>query len=62
MSNHKLIRVVLEYDDEIQTLEGDAAASWERTVNGCIVIADVHGYHFPVIEWRIEKREVKDEN
>lgn len=39
----KIIKIIVEYDDNIQTLEGDAAAEWIDNVNACVHLVQVHG-------------------
>ena len=49
----KLIKVVLEYNDKIQILEGEEARSWLESINSNIVFNYIHGIEFPKYDWKI---------
>lgn len=52
MSDAKLVRVELEYDDsEATRIVGPAAQRWLEAVNGMAGIARVHGFTLDPVVW-----------
>lgn len=38
----KILKVTLEFEDEIRTIEGEEAEAWLDNANGCASIAHIH--------------------
>jgi len=56
MSDKKLVRVELEYDNgEIHRLTGEDAEKWLEAANGQAVMSALHGMSFPEFKWEITK-------
>ena len=49
---NRLLRVTLEYDDEILMVEGPDAELWESGVAAQAVMSEVHGGGFPKLNWK----------
>lgn len=54
----RLIKVTLEYEDHIDTLEGDDARKWESDANGAITFNYAHGIKFPEFPWKTAKKKI----
>jgi len=55
VSDLKLVRVTLEYDNgRITSLEGEDADSWMSAANSACVMSHIHGMPFPDFNWKIE--------
>lgn len=52
----KLLKVVLEFEDKIQTLEGKDAQKWIESVNGMCIMGHIHGIPFPTFAWETKKK------
>lgn len=52
----KLIKVVLEFEDEIQTLKGKEANEWLKEVNGHVLMGWVHGQLMSKFNWKRKKK------
>lgn len=52
----KLVKVVLEFEDEIKTLKGIEAESWIQACNSLSIMGAVHGQIFPKFNWKIKKK------
>ncbi len=56
----KLLKVTLEYDDEIMTIDGKEAEKWNHCNTVLATLAYAHGMNpfdaYPV-KWTIEKKE-----
>jgi hypothetical protein len=50
----KLLKVIMEFEDKIQTLEGEEAQRWLESINSMCVMEHVHGRPFPTYKWKIE--------
>ncbi len=51
-----LIKVTLEFNDEIRQLEGEKANKWFEELNSICVFAAVHGEHLSNFNWTIAKK------
>jgi len=51
-----LIKVTLEFSDEIRQLEGEKANKWFEELNSICVFAAVHGEHLSNFNWTITKK------
>ena len=57
----KLIKVVLQYEDKVLTLDGDKAANFDNVLKGLSNIALTHGYGIPDLGWVVtQKKEIED--
>jgi len=56
MSEKKLIKVTLEFEDEIKSLVGKDAQKWLEATNSMAVMEHIHGRPFPMLKWRIVKK------
>ncbi len=55
MSEPKLIKVTMEFDDgKIQWLVGAKAEEWLKAVNGQCVMSHIHGMSFPSFRWKVK--------
>ena len=52
----KLLKVMMEFEDKIQTLKGKQAQEWLKACDSQITMGWVHGHLFPSFKWRIEKK------
>jgi hypothetical protein len=53
MSQNKgnILKVTLEFENSIITLEGEEAEKWKKMVDSNDVLAHVHGAKHPPLEW-----------
>ena len=47
----KLLKVTLEFDNEIHTLEGEYAQKWLEAVNGVLGLHQARGLGVPELAW-----------
>ena len=52
----KILKISFEYDDHIDTLEGNEAQKWMEAANGLITFNYAHGVEFPRFPWKTEKK------
>ena len=52
----KLVKVIFEYEDTIETLEGKQAQKWLDACNSQLMMGWVHGHGFPEFNWRVQKK------
>ena len=58
MSEKKLIKITLEYDNgDVSYLEGSEAERWSKAVDGAIVMNAIHGNEFPEFKWKKVREE-----
>ena len=58
----KLVYVEMRYDDgSIHYIDGKKANKWLESVNGCCVMASIHGHGMESYEWK-KKKEQKKKN
>jgi hypothetical protein len=46
----------MEFEDKIQSLEGEEAQKWLDECNGKIIMESLHGRPFPNFNWKIENK------
>ena len=54
----KLLKVTLEFEGKIQTLEGEEANSWLKELNSAAFMSAIHGMELSKRKWKIVKKEV----
>lgn len=54
--SRKLIKVVFEYEDSIETLEGKQAQKWLDACNNQVLLGWTHGHSFPKFDWKTRKK------
>jgi hypothetical protein len=52
----KLLKVTMEFEDKVQTLEGEEAQRWLTALNGQCTMEHVHGRPFPEFKWKIKDK------
>lgn len=48
----KLIKITMEFESYVQTLEGEEAQKWLDACNATCVMEHVHGRPFPAFKWK----------
>lgn len=56
---NKLKKITFEYEDHVDTLDGDDAHEWLLAANGMIAFNRAHGMSFPKFPWKSYKLERK---
>lgn len=52
----KLLKVVLEFNNRTETLEGEEAGLWQKLVNDACVTSQVYGGRvFPKLNWQVSE-------
>ena len=52
----KILKVTLEFEDTIQTLEGKEAQKWLDAADAATSMEFIHGRPFPAFDWKYEKK------
>jgi hypothetical protein len=53
----KILRITLEFDKEIRTLEGEEAEKWQEATTSQGVFCFTHGMEFPQLKWKVTKKD-----
>ena len=57
----KIIKVTLEFDDKIMTIEGEEAEKWDNHCLGMATLASIHKmnpFDSDPIKWNVQEKEV----
>jgi hypothetical protein len=57
MKGEKLIKVTFEFENKIQTLEGEAADKWLKSLDNCVMYSTVHNVPMIKSEWNIKPKQ-----
>ena len=53
---NKILKVIMEFDDKIQYLEGKEAQEWLSAADSMAIMESVRGRPFPEFKWVIESK------
>jgi len=53
----KVLKVMIEFEDRIISLQGAEAQKWSDNVTDAVVMSQVHGDDFPQLNWQVQSKE-----